>query len=184
MMNRFRKLAATTILSAIVVFTATAAQAQECQPGIGPAFAANSTQFNGLIGAVAPELGNMFTALGALTDQATYETLLASANTAAAGIPTGRVVIALPDGTVVLDTARTDGDPAVPTSNTYAHFQAKTINENHNSRIAFMTAQQYPCGVSVESKLSTSTGQTEHYFALRLGTHLNSLGTVRISVQQ
>ena len=126
----------------------------------------------------------MFTALGALTDQTTYETLLASANTAAANIPTGRVVIALPDGTVVLDTARTDGDPAVPTSNTYAHFQAKTINENHNSRVAFMTAQQYPCGVSVESKLSTSTGQTERYFALRLGTHLNSLGTVRISVQQ
>ena len=76
----------------------------------------------------------MFTGLGALTNQATYETLLASANTAAAAIPTGRVVIALPDGTVVIDTARTDGDPAVPTSNTYAHFQAKTREAQHGQQ--------------------------------------------------
>jgi hypothetical protein len=38
---------------------------------------------------------------------------------------------------VVLDTARTD-DPTntMPVGNSFQHFQNKTVNENHNSRIA------------------------------------------------
>jgi hypothetical protein len=61
------------------------------------------------------------------------------------------------------------------------HFTNKTVNENHNSRIAIVSAQLYPCGVGIESKLSTSTGTTESYVALRLGKHLNSAGTARLS---
>jgi hypothetical protein len=35
--------------------------------------------------------------------------------------------------------------------------------------------------VGVESKLSTTTGQLEIYVAIRLGQHLNSVGTARLS---
>jgi hypothetical protein len=38
-----------------------------------------------------------------------------------------------------------------------------------------------PCGIGLERKLSTTTGVTETYVAIRLGTHLDSLGTARLS---
>jgi hypothetical protein len=51
------------------------------------------------------------------------------------------------------------------------------VNENHNTRAAMMAAQSYPCGVGIESKLSTTTtGKVESYLAIRLGNHLDSLG--------
>ena len=59
---------------------------------------------------------------------------------------------------------------------------AKTINENHNSRVAIFMAQEYPCGVGVENKVSTSTGADETYVARRAGNHLDSAGTLRLSV--
>ena len=130
-----------------------------------------------------PAFGQISTQLGALTNQATYQPLLDTANTLAASLPTGRVVITLPDGTVVLDTAR-DDNTADPKSNSYQHFLDKTINENHNSRLAILGAQEYACGVGLESKLSTTTGLTESYVAIRVGEQLNSLGTVRMSIVQ
>ena len=63
----------------------------------------------------------------------------------------GRVLIALPDGTVVLDTARGDHLPD-PTSNSYQHFLDKTIGENHNTRVAILAAQKYPCGIALETE--------------------------------
>ena len=65
--------------------------------------------------------------------------------------------------------------------NSWAHFLAKTVNENHNSRVAIFDAQEWPCGIGLERKLSTTTGVTETYVAIRLGTHLDSLGTARLS---
>jgi len=90
--------------------------------------------------------------------------------------------LALPDGTVVVDTGKTD-DPTntLPQGNSYQHFLDKTVNENHNSRVAIMSAQQYPCGLGVESKLSSSTGFVESYVAIRLGAQLDSNGTARLS---
>jgi hypothetical protein len=38
-----------------------------------------------------------------------------------------------------------------------------------------------PCGIGLERKLSTTTGVTETYVAMRLGTHLDNLGTARLS---
>jgi len=83
------------------------------------------------------------------------------------------------------DTGRPD-DPTnvLAAGNSYQHFVAKTVNENHNSRIAILAAQEYPCGAGIESKLSTTTGQVESYLAVRLGNHLDSLGTARISTRQ
>jgi hypothetical protein len=98
-------------------------------------------------------------------------------------IATGRVVITAPDGTVILDTSRAD-NTVDPKSNSYQHFLDKTINENHNSRVSFAVAQQYQCGIGFETKLSTTDNKVENYFAIRLGNHLDSLGTVRISTKQ
>jgi len=45
-----------------------------------------------------------------------------------------------------------------------------------------MAAQMFPCGVGIESKLSTTTGNVESYVAVRMGTHLDSLGMARLSL--
>ncbi|MEQ1815243.1 MAG: hypothetical protein ABL861_01995 [Nitrosomonas sp.] len=112
--------------------------------------------------------------LNAVTGAPTYTSLLNEANTVAALITNGRVLITLPDGTVVVDTSK-------GANNTYANFQAKTINENHNSRIAILDAQLWACGVGLETKTSTSTGAVETALAKRLGAYLDSSGTVRLS---
>jgi len=88
-----------------------------------------------------------------------------------------RIIVVLPDGTVVLDTRFLPGNPR----NSYQSFINKTVNENHNSRISIFTAQFTKCGVGYETKISTSVGDREIYVAARLGQWLNSAGTIRIS---
>lgn len=156
---------------------ASAQDAQTCQPGIMAAYQGpHSAQYQTLITTLIPQAGQLIAEFDAMVDQATYAPLLAHAQSIAGSITNGRVLMTLPDGTVVLDTSRTN--------NTYANFLAKAINENHNSRIAILAAQEYPCGLGLESKLSSSTGLVEAYFALRAGTHLDSIGTIRISSRQ
>lgn len=185
MRKAFRTIVVTTALAFTLALSAAPAHAQDaqaCQPGIGPAIAgAHSAQYIAVIQAMVPALGPMITQLAGVTNQATYETLLTSANTLAASVATGRVVVTLPDGTVVLDTAR-DDNTAAANSNSYQHFLDKTINENHNSRLAINAAQVYACGLGIESKLSSTTGQTESYVAIRAGAQLDSLGTIRMSI--
>ena len=84
----------------------------------------------------------------------------------------GRVLITLPDGTVVYDTF---------TDCTYADFLAKTCGENHNSRVAIINSQIDTCGVGYEQKKSTTTGDIEKYVAIRLGEYLNNHGSIRLS---
>lgn len=112
--------------------------------------------------------------LGAVKDQPTYAILLTEANATAAIVANGRVVVTLPDGTVVVDTAK-------GAANTFANFEAKAINENHNTRVAILDAQIYDCGVGLETKTSSTTGVAEVYLAKRLGAYLDSVGTVRLS---
>lgn len=112
--------------------------------------------------------------LSAVKDQPTYQVLFNEAKATAATIANGRVLITLPDGTVVVDTAK-------GTANTYDNFDAKAINENHNTRVAILDAQIYDCGIGLESKTSSTTGAKEVYLAKRLGAYLDSAGTVRLS---
>lgn len=104
----------------------------------------------------------------------TYPNLVNIALELADRVPdsSGRVVITLPDGTVVVDTN---------TTNTWASFMAKTINENHNSRVAIFNAQDRQTGVGYEEKYSTSTQCREKYVAIRLGEYLDNYGTIRLS---
>jgi ABC-type molybdate transport system substrate-binding protein len=175
------------VLSAAIFLTGGAIHAQDaqtCQPGFETAHnGPRQPQYDALINALTPHTEALSADLAALTDQATYETLLAEGRATASAIPAGRVVITVPDGTVVLDTSRADNTED-PKSNSYQHFLDKTINENHNTRLAFSLAQHYPCGVALESKLSTTDGTKEDYFAVRLGNHLDSFGTARISARQ
>lgn len=112
--------------------------------------------------------------LNATKDELTYSALRIEAEGLAATIANGRVVITTPDGTVVVDTSK-------GASNTYSNFKAKTINENHNSRIAILHSQLYDCGLGLETKLSSTDNTKENYLARRLGAYLNSAGTVRLS---
>ncbi|MEY4769024.1 MAG: hypothetical protein RL637_1663 [Pseudomonadota bacterium] len=121
------------------------------------------------------DMTSLRSAMQILNNQDQYQALLNLANTIAAKAgATGRVVITLPDGTVVIDTKKTS-------TNTFDNFVAKAINENHNSRIAILDAQLWPCGIGIETRRSTSTGTIETYVARRVGGYLNSLGTIRIS---
>ena len=178
MTRTIRVLMTTIVLGACALpGTARAQDAQTCQPGVANAFnGPRHTQYQSLGATLGPQVSTFNSELAALVGQTpTYDTLLAHANTVAAMLATGRVVVTIPDGTVVVDTGKGG-------LNTYANYLAKAINENHNSRVAIFEAQAYPCGIAVETKLSSSVGQKDSYLAVRLGTYLDSAGTVRMSV--
>lgn len=129
-------------------------------------------------------INNLNTRLGSVNSQPSYALLLTAATALKNSIGlNGRVVITLPDGTVAVDTSKTN--------NTYADFQNKAINENHNTRIAILDTQIFECGLGLETRVSSSTGNTENYVARRLGnattaatyraSYLNNNGTVRVS---
>ena len=169
---------------AVILATPTIARAQQCQPGIDAGWGLWRQNYDLMWTALTPNVNNLTTLLNGAFDQSTYATLLAAARAVAASIDParlGRLVVTFPDGTVVLDTFRPDGD--VPANaNSFAHFQAKSINENLNTRVAIAAAQAYPCGIGIETKLSTTTGAFESQFAVRLGSHLSSRGTARLSM--
>jgi len=168
----------------VLLSTPTIARAQQCQPGIDGGWERWRQNYDLMWNVLTPNASNLTTLLNGAFDQSTYATLLAAARAVAAGIDParlGRVVVTLPDGTVVLDTFRPDGDTPAD-ANSFAHFQAKSINENLNTRVAMAAAQAYPCGIAIETKLSTTTGAFESQFAVRLGAHLSSRGTARVSM--
>ena len=188
MTNRLRTLATAAVFSSAFLFNGGVAIAQDviqadaqtCQPGFatafnGPHHAAYLSIAQALL-AGTPNATNITADLGAVHDQATYDTLLTHAMAIKNKLPNLRMVVTVPDGTVVLDTSKGN--------NTYDNYLAKAINENHNTRVAFMAAQHYPCGAALETKLSTTDGTVESYLAFRAGPHLDSLGTMRISVKQ
>jgi hypothetical protein len=134
-----------------------------------------------------PHVPQLKASLAAVVDQATYQSLLDLARGIANSTPTGRVLITLPDGTVVVDTSKPD-DPSNSTpdvqANSFQHFKNKTVNENHNTRISILDAQLWPCGLGVERKFSTTDNVSEIYLAERLGDYLNNDGIARLSIKQ
>ena len=92
-----------------------------------------------------------------------------------------RILISDADGTVVYDSSKkTNSSGQI---NTYANYLAKAINENHNSRLAIMTALVSSAGTGREQKWSTSTRSFEQYLAIRIGLNSEAaFGCIRISV--
>lgn len=109
-------------------------------------------------------------------DEPSYDTLLSIINATVTNITDSRAVVTLPDGTVVIDTFFGAG-------NTWTNYKNKVINENHNSRVAILNAQQCEGGVGYERKFSSTTDRPEKYVAIRLGKYLNNAGTIRLSVE-
>lgn len=87
----------------------------------------------------------------------------------------GRVTITLPDGHVIIDTCKGEG-------NTCDNYVDDVISENHNSRPCIFQAQYDYRGVSYERKFSSTTFRKEVYLAIRLGPFRNSVGTIRLSI--
>lgn len=101
--------------------------------------------------------------------------------------PSLRVVVTLTDGTVAYDSGVsgnvTIGTNVVP-KNSFTAFQNKLINENHNSRVAIMSALLSKIGSGYEIKYSSSTGKREAYNAMRMGVSSDdALGCCRVSYQ-
>jgi hypothetical protein len=168
----------------VILATPTIARAQQCQPGIDAGWELWRSNYDLMWAVLTPNISNLTTLLNAMADQSSYGTLVAAARAVVANIDParfGRLVVTLPDGTVVLDTIRPDGDTPA-NANSFAHFQAKSINENLNTRVAIAAAQTYPCGIGIETRLSTTTGLFESHFSVRLGSHLSSRGTARLSM--
>jgi len=170
--------------SALLASPRTAA-AQQCQPCIDAAWAAYRPAYefmptyDVLWTTLTPNTGNLTTLLDAVSDQSSYEMLLGAARSIAARIG-GRLVVTLPDGSVVVDTDLPDGETPA-NANSYEHFNARSINENDNTRVAVSAAQMFPCGIAIESKFNPASGLAEVHFAARLGPHLSSSGTARLS---
>jgi hypothetical protein len=87
-----------------------------------------------------------------------------------------RVVITLSDGTVAYDTSKAN-------ANTYEKYVAKTINENHNSRVSILQALLGSSGIGFETKYSTTSTHLTNYFSQRVGPSVaDALGVIRVSV--
>ena len=172
------------VLAALLITSFNASAAVECAPEVPGLLTTNATyhRLNGILNA---EAAHLKTLLDAVSGQPTYTGLLNRARFVATSIVNGRLLITLPDGTVVVDTSKPDDSGnTLPQGNSFKHFKDKTVNENHNSRIAILDSQLHVCGVGVETKVSTTDHTRESYVAKRLGAHLNNSGTARLSQKQ
>jgi hypothetical protein len=176
------------VLAALFITSFNVSAAVECAPEV-PGLLVTDVTYKKLYTILQPDVALLKTRLDAVINQPTYAVLLTFArvvaNDARFGLAKGRLLITLADGTVVVDTNKLD-DPTntKPVGNSFKHFSDKTVNENHNSRIAILDSQLHVCGLGVETKLSTTDHTKESYVAIRLGAHLNNSGTARLSVKQ
>ena len=107
-----------------------------------------------------------------------------------------KFLLALDDGTVIVDTSKSDnvtttkaiGSVASGTSvapNSAAAYGCKIVNENHGSRPEIMNATLSASGVGSARRFSSSSSSAFAYYAVRLGNSSQSnLGTLRIAAQE
>ena len=87
-----------------------------------------------------------------------------------------RVLVTLADGWVAYDSSK-------GVNNTYQNYKDNTLGENHNTRIAIITAMLGTSGVGYETKYSTTSGINQAYNAVRMGyASTNGLGVLRLSL--
>jgi hypothetical protein len=88
--------------------------------------------------------------------------------------PNGRVLVSMPDGRV----AYASGSDR----NSYENFLKGDIEENHNTRVAIITALLDESGRGFEIKRSSLAGGKQVYQALRMGSRKDDpIGVVRVS---
>src|SRR5262245_7018851 len=159
--------------------------------------------YKALFDTLHPDVDELSTAVNAMLTAATvgaketaYNTLVTQIETVLfPGVgATPRLLLAESDGTVIYDSAQigktvTNSTASCGTTgsvprNSYPSFCTKQVNENHNSRIAILDAQLFPCGLGVETKFSTSVNKFQDGVAERMGAYLNNNGTARYSADQ
>ena len=87
---------------------------------------------------------------------------------------TPRILIVNTDGTVALDTSKTN--------NSFDNYISKSINENHNSRVSIMTALMNNSGIAFEEKLSSTDRNIQTYMSIRVGgSPHKAAGVIRLS---
>lgn len=133
--------------------------------------------YNTLFAFLNPNVPAITLLVKGIKNQRSYGQLVRFARALEHQLPGSQLSIAQSDGTPVFDGSKVD-DPgdALPKGNSFAHFQAKTITENLNTRISFLDAQEHVDGLGAEAKSKLA------YVAIRLGKHLQSSGTARLSV--
>jgi hypothetical protein len=133
--------------------------------------------YNTLFAILNPNVPTITTLVKGVKNQRSYGQLVRFARALEHQLPNSQLSIAQSDGTPVFDGSKID-DPGdtLPKGNSYAHFQAKTITENLNTRISFFDAQDHVDGLGAETKSKLA------YVAIRLGKHLQSSGTARFAV--
>lgn len=93
-----------------------------------------------------------------------------------------RVVIALPNGTPVIDTGALVNTYVAATGVPLVIPFVNLIGVNQNTFSSVMTALQFPNGVGIESGLNLSTGLFETSLTIRLGPQIDSAGTIRLTI--
>ena len=133
--------------------------------------------YNTLFAFLNPNISTITALVKGVKNQRTYAQLVRFARALEHQLPGSQLSIAQSDGTPIFDGSKID-DPgdALPKGNSFAHFQAKTINENLNTRISFLDAQDHVDGLGAETKSKLA------FVAIRLGKHLQSSGTARLSI--
>lgn len=190
------KLAKSVLFAGLVLVSAPAFADIFVQPaGVGAPEVAHTLQwdttenYRGLYNQITPveaTFQSQMAAFIAAPSQLTYAPVLATADAlvisanAALASTSARVVVTLPDGTVVIDTSKV---------NTFVNYETGfgllptfVLGQNHNTRVAISTAQAWPNGVGLERKYSTTVLVNQIYVAVRLGALFNNVGTVRLSV--
>jgi hypothetical protein len=79
-------------------------------------------------------------------------------------IPKFRILITIADGTVFYDSYKGI------TNNSYDKFLAKSINENHATRVYIQKSFHSKDGIGYDAKWSSSTRAVDTYYSVRLGT--------------
>lgn len=107
---------------------------------------------------------------------------LAAFKTANSTVNGFRILITTADGTVAYDSGKSSSMNVYGTSSPATGYVGKAINENHNSRVAILTALLSSSGVGEEQKWSTSSSKFENYLAIRVGiSPFASIGCIRLS---
>ena len=199
-MNTLLQKSMTCVGAALLTLTVTTtALAQVCAQNVE--ILKNVAPYQALFTALNPRVGALTFLVGTVVTAPTVPAKSAAYNNMVNQIqnvfyPTigasPRLLLAESDGTVLYDSAQKGktvvnstascGPIGVVPTNSYASFCSKQVNENHNSRIAILDAQLFPCGRGLETKFSTSVNKSQAGAAVRLGAYLNNRGTARYSV--
>jgi hypothetical protein len=164
-----------------------------CAPDVRRMIEKNPT-YNFLFGSICEQTDTIMDLLSAVTDCESYDNLFNFCSGLASTIPNGRIIVTLPDGTVVVDTFQAFCDcdtPDCPVDfpcdvadnlcNGYNFFLDNFVGANQNTSVSAFDAQLWPCGVGCETRFDLSSGSVEAIVAVRLGEYLNNTGTVIVS---